>query len=126
LSSSLQQYSLLYFAINGALLTEEASMSIKRASKATLVETVAKGFSGVSPGAAMCQGSINNVIPASGLEFDAGPGIIALQVYTFKAVRSDGKGCVFQGFILDDDASHGVNQNAKYDLNWVGQYPLWQ
>lgn len=127
MSANFQQYSLIFVGVNGALLAEHAEAQFKRASNAKIVETVAKGFAGLSPGAPVCQGRVMNVIPAaSGLEYDAGPVIVSLTVVQLKIVRSDGKGCTFPAFILDDDTSHGVGKAASYDFSFMGSFPAWQ
>jgi hypothetical protein len=126
MAGNFQLYSLIYVAADGALLTEEANCTLKRASNAKVIETVAKGFAGLSPGAAVCHGTVSNVIPAlSGLEYDAGPKIIALTVVNLKFVRADGKGCAFQAFILDDDVAGGVGAASKYDFSFMGRFPQW-
>ena len=127
MSANFQQYSLIFVGVNGALLAEEGEVSMKRASNAKIVETVAKGLAGLSPGAPMAQGRVMSSMPAAtGLEYDAGPVIISLTVVQLKLVRSDGKGCTFPAFILDDDTSHGVGKSAAYDFSYIGAFPTWQ
>jgi hypothetical protein len=124
-------YSLIYVGVSpsaggvATTLCEEANCTLKRAGGAKVIETVAKGFAGLSPGAPVCQGMISNVIPATGLEWDAGPLIVALTVVYLKFVRADGKGCAFSAFIMDDDVSAGVGAASKYDFNFMGAFPQW-
>lgn len=126
MAGNLQLYSLLYARVGGALLTEEASIDFERDGGGNIVKTVAKGFSGISPGSPMCSGRVMNAIPAAGLEYDAGQVIQSYTPVTIGILRSDGKQCVINGFIMKDAHSHAVDQEAKYDFNFVGQYPVWQ
>lgn len=114
------QYTLIYVALDGNVLTEEAKLNIKRSSGGKVVETMAMGFAGVSQGSPIVTGSVSNMIPLAGLEFDAGPYIASLTPISMKVVLSNGLGMVFQAVILDDDASHGVGQAAGYSFNFIG------
>jgi hypothetical protein len=125
-AGSFQQYSLLFCAVNGALLTEEAKLSIKRVSGGKIIETVARGLAGVSPGAPMITGSVSNMIPAAGIEFDAGPYIVGLTPVSLKFVQTNGQGLVGQAIIMDDDTAHGVGIAAGYDFAFVMQWTVWQ
>lgn len=131
MASNFQAYSLLFCSINSATLTEEAKLTLKRVNGAKLVETVLKGLAGVSPGAPMVSGTISNMVPAAGVEFDAGPYIIGNGVnsttpgpipVSMKVVRSDGKGLVFQAILMDDDLAHSVGAAAGYDIAFVGYF----
>lgn len=126
MAGNFQTYTILACAINGALLTEEAKLSMKRANGGKIIETVARGLAGVSPGAPMCTGSISNMVPVAGIEFDAGPYILSLQPVSLKIVQTNGTGCVFQAILMDDETAHGVGIAAGYDFAFVGSYPLWQ
>lgn len=125
MAANLQTYALLYVGINGALLSEETRAQFKRASAGQIVKTVAKGLAGVSPGAALCTGGFSSVVPGSGLEYDAGQVIITLKPVTLKMVQSSGQIANIQAILLDDEMMHGVDQEAKYDINFVGTFPSW-
>ena len=54
-ASSVQLYTLLYVGVNGTLLAEEQEIDISRTTNSQAVATVAKGYAGESPGAAMIE-----------------------------------------------------------------------
>ena len=118
-------YSLIYARIKGALLTEEASISLRRMSNAQVVKTVAKGLAGLSPGAPACEISISNAVPAADLEFDAGPSMLALEEVEF-CVEGFGKQAVFKAWITEDGLEHAVDSPSKYDFKAVGRFPVFQ
>ncbi|HEY2516947.1 MAG TPA: hypothetical protein VGI39_39015 [Polyangiaceae bacterium] len=126
MAGNLQLYSLLYARVNGALLTEEASVDFERDGGGNIVKTTAKGLAGVSPGSSMCSGRVMNVIPATGLEYDAGQVIVTYTPVNIGVIRSDGKQCVVNGFIMKDAHSHATDQEAKYDFSFIGTFPIWQ
>lgn len=127
MSGNFTQYSLIWCAIampgvGSTVLTEEAKVSFKRAGGGKLVETVLKKFAGISPGAPMVTGTISNMIPASGLEVDLGPLIVAYTPVAISMIRTDGKGLNFQAIFLDDDTSHSVGASADYTINFAGYF----
>lgn len=125
MSSNLQAYTLLFQTVNGALLAQEQSVSIDRTTNSQPVSTVAGGYSGESPGAAMMEFSVVNAVPAGGFEFDAGTNMLALipcQLYT---LGPGGKQLKGECFIHADSLRHGVNQVAEYTFRARGKAALW-
>jgi hypothetical protein len=126
LSANLQQYTLLYGTVNGSLLTEEASISVKRASNSSAVNTVAKGYAGESPGAANCTIDVKNAVPAAGFEFDAGPVINGLIPAEIGVVGPGGQRLIVPCFIIEDSIDHSVGSASNYDFQARGRFPLWR
>lgn len=124
--SSPQVYSLLYVTRNNALLSEEGSITINRASNSQPVNTVPKGYAGESPGAPMTEFQVTNAVPASGMEFDAGANIEGLIPAEMGAIRSDGKQLKVKGFIISDSIKHSVNSEVAYDFNFRGGMAQWK
>ena len=118
-------YSLIYVRINGALLTEEASVRLRRMTNAQVIKTVAKGFAGMSPGAPMAEIALSNAIPAADFEFDAGPAMLALETVEV-CLECAGKQAVCKGFITEDGLEHAVDSPSKYDFNIVAKFPVFQ
>jgi hypothetical protein len=118
-AGNLQLYSLLFGAINGTLLAEEQQIDVSRTANAQVVNTVAKGFAGVSPGAAMCEVDVKNAVPSGGFEIDFGPNIAGLIPVSVQVLGPGGKALKSQAFVLSDTIRHGVNQEATYDFKAV-------
>lgn len=114
--SNQQLYTLAYVTINGALLTEHASVTVNRASNAQPVMTVAKGFAGVSPGAPTVKIQVKNAVPAADFEFNGGQHISTLELVEVGLIVA-GKQLVAKGFIMEDTFQHSVNSESNYDFD---------
>ena len=112
---ALQLYSLIAGYVNGSLLAEEGTISIDVDSRAQEINTVAKGFAGLSPGAAKLSIRIDNAIPAAGFELNPGQILRSLTVseFTFFAAGST---LTTKGFVTKYNVTHGVNSDAKLSL----------
>jgi hypothetical protein len=119
MSGNLQLYTLLFGAINGSLLAEEQQIDVSRTANAAIVNTVAKGFAGVSPGAAMTEVDVKNAVPQGGFEIDFGPNIAGLIPVSVQVIGPGGTAMKSQAFVLSDTLRHGVNQEASYDFKAV-------
>lgn len=123
----MQLYSLAQVYINGSLLAEEASVTIDRDTKALPVMTVAKGFSGMSPGAPMMSIQVENGVPAAGFELNPGQfmsisgGLQVVEVSIFAA----GQLLTTKGFVVSDNFQHAVNQEAKLKFSITAQFADW-
>lgn len=122
---SAQLYTSSAVYINSAQLTENASVSIDRDAGFQRVLTIAKGFSGVSPGAKLAMMSISNAVPAAGFEFDPGDvmeGLIPVSVAVFAANST----FITTGFVEKDTFKHAVNQEAMLDISFICQFGKWE
>lgn len=119
--SNPQLYSLIYCTADGKLLTEHASVTISRMSKAQEVNTVAKGWAGVSPGAPAITIQVKNALPAADFELDAGPFIQSLKTVEM-GILAAGRQLVAKGFILEDSLQHSVNSETQYDFTFHGAF----
>ncbi len=111
--------------MDGALMVEEKSISIDRTTNSQPVSTVAKGYAGESPGAAMSEFTVDSAIPAGGFEFDMGKkmaGLITGHLYLLGPGGQQYKGEVF---VIADTVKHGVNQEAAYSFKARGPMTLW-
>lgn len=118
-------YSLAYVTVGGALLTEEASITVHRRTNSNPVNTVAKGYSGESPGAPNCEIQIRNAVPAADFELDPGPYMKSLRVAEIGVIAA-GKQITVPGFIIEDTFQHGVNQEATLEFSFRGVFPDWE
>jgi hypothetical protein len=121
----LSAYSLLFETVDGALLAEEQSITIDRTTNSQAVSTVAKGYAGESPGAAMTEVTVESALPAGGFEFDAFKKMAALIPTNLYTIGPGGKQLKAQVFIISDTVRHGVNQPASYTFKARGTLSAW-
>ena len=114
MAGNLQLYALIFVGIEGTLLVEEQQVDLTRTSNSQPIDTVAKGYSGESPGAARVELDVTNAIPQGGFEFDMGAKIAGLIPVNFQVRGPGGKTNFGTGFVYQDSIQHGVNQEAKY------------
>lgn len=118
--ANVQQYSLLYATVNGALLIEEASINVTRQTRSQEVNTTAKGYAGESPGAVLMEIDITSAVPAAGIEFDAYSAMASLTPVNLGILGPGGKVLKVKGFIISDSIQHSVNSESKYDFKFRG------
>lgn len=123
--ADLQLYTLIYVLADSALLSEEASVSLSRETGSAAAKTVAKGYAGETPGAPMCELQVSNMVPAAGMEFDAGDYMKAMKPIEM-GLLSHGKQLTFKGFIISDATKHSVSGDAGYDFSVRGQFSTWE
>lgn len=101
----------LIFA-DGILLAEAPDFEVSFNTNNQPVVTMAKGFSGVTPGAGQTDVTINEAIPRAGFEID-----FYKRAKDRSAVKITGwrgaKKMQLEGFIMSISEKHGVNQNAS-------------
>lgn len=119
--SNVQLYTLAYCTVNGKLLTEEASLTVNRATNSQPVNTVAKGYSGESPGAPTVEIQVTNAVPAADFELDAG-GFMEALIPCEMGVIVAGKQMMAKGFIVSDSFKHSVNSESNYDFTFRGGF----
>lgn len=112
---ALQIYTLVSCYIDGSGLLEEGSITIDVSSNAQPVNTVGKGFAGMSPGAATVAVSIDSAIPAAGFEFNPGDYTRTLKIVEFTAFAA-GKTMTTKGFLTDYSLTHAVNSESKLSM----------
>ena len=123
-ASNLQIYSLINVFVNGTMAAEEASCSIDQNTNSQIVKTVAKGYAGESPGAAMSECSIEMVNPSAGFELaqvqmlDAMDQLVPVQ-FTFYVASNE---LVFNGFVISRSLSHAVDSESKISFKARGSF----
>lgn len=123
--SGLQLYSLAYVLVDGAILTEEASVTVNRATNSQAVNTVAKGYSGESPGAANCEIQVTNAVPSADFEMNPGKYMKGLKEVEI-GVLVAGKQLTAKGFIISDSFKHSVNNESSLDFSFRGSFGDWE
>lgn len=117
--ANLGLYSILVGVVGGNLLAQEQEIDFSRTANAQQVDTVILGFAGMSPGSPMLEVDVNNAAPQGGLEFDAGPYILALGLVPVQVIGPGGKVMKGDAFIISDNGRHGVNQQMRYNFRMI-------
>ena len=120
-----QLYTLIYALMNGSLLSEEASVSLSRETGSSPAKTVPKGYAGETPGAPMSELQISNMVPAAGMEFDAGQSMATMTPIEM-GLLSHKKQLTFKGFIINDSIKHSASGEASYDFTVRGVFSKWE
>jgi hypothetical protein len=123
--ANLETYTKATVYVNSSLLSEEASVTIKRMSGAQPVKTTAKGLAGFSPGAPMMTISVSNAVPSADFELDPGPMIASIETVEV-TIFAAGRTLTTKGAILDDNFSHAVETASKLDFEFTGQMAQWE
>jgi hypothetical protein len=123
--ANLETYTKAVVYVNSSLLSEEASVTIKRMSGAQPVKTTAKGLSGFSPGAPMMTISVSNAVPSADFELDPGKMIEGVEIAEV-TIFAAGRTLTSKGAILDDNFSHAVETASKLDFEFTGQFAQWE
>ena len=105
--------------VGGVLLAEEQEIDFERTANAQQVDTVIKGFAGLSPGSPMLMVEVMNAAPQAGFEFDAGNYILSLGLVPVQIIGPGGKVMKGDAFIIKDNGKHGVNQQMRYSFSAI-------
>lgn len=116
-----QLYTIIYVLVDSALLSEEASVSVTRATGSSESKTVAKGYAGETPGAPTIEVDVTNMIPAAGIEFNAGKYMSTMTPVEL-GLLSHGQQLTFKGFIVSDSFKHSVNSESSYEFKARGAF----
>jgi len=123
--ANLEIYTKAVVYVNSSVLSEEASVAIKRLSGAQPVKTVAKGLAGFSPGAPMMTISVSNAVPSADFELDPGKMIADLEIVEI-TIFAAGRTLTSKGCILDDNFAHAVETASKLDFEFTGAMAQWE
>jgi hypothetical protein len=122
MAGNLQIYAVVYITIENALITQEASATLRYQTGSQPVLTTPLGYAGESPGAAMCEMEIESAVPFAAVEYDPTRvigGLIPVEI----GYLIGGKTLKSKGFIYEVDYRHAVNQEAKQSLRFRGRPP---
>lgn len=111
--------------VNGRVLAESSSVDVARTSGAQDVETIVKGWAGISPGSKKVDISIDNAVPSLDFELDAGNFFLKDEPVDL-AVYAAGRTMRVKGFFLDDSFNYAVNSNAKLTFKFRGGRAKWE
>lgn len=121
---NLQKYTKAIISVNGTVLSQESSVTVKRTSNSQAVKTVALGYAGESDGAVMTEITISNAVPSVDFELDPGQFINLVEEVEI-SIFAAGRTMTVSGFIIDDNFSHAVDTESKLEFNFRGGPSVW-
>lgn len=124
--SELQLYALAYVLVDGNLLAQEGSVTISRSTNSQAVNTVANGYSGESPGAAMVEIQVTSAVPSADFEMNPGKYMKNLKEVEIGVLGPGSKQLTARGFIISDSFKHSVNAESSLDFNFRGKWKDWE
>jgi hypothetical protein len=123
-ASNIQSYALLFVTADGPLLAQEQHVTVTRSTNSQPVRTVALGYAGESPGAAMLEFDVTSAVPAAGQEFDAGNKMLTLTPTQLFLVGPAGKELKGVVMIYSDVLAHGVDKQVEYSFKARGAFQV--
>jgi hypothetical protein len=120
---------------NDVVLSQEASVTVRTTTGSQAVGTVPLGYAGESPGMQMTEIDVESRVPITpGIELDPSnppgqpsnpAGGIVLAAGTIGIIMA-GKTLKVDGFIIEADYRHALNQESSQTLRFRGGAGLWQ
>lgn len=124
MTSSTQQYTNATIYVDGSLLSEAASVQVTRNNNDQPVTTIARGFAGVSKGAAVTEITVESAVPSADFELNPDKYMETskeVEVTVFAAGRT----LTSKGFIMSDSFQYGVNQSSSLSFQFMGGPAKW-
>src|SRR3990167_10475833 len=100
--SEFQLYAAAAVLVDGLFLTQESSVTVQRSTNSQAVNTVALGYAGESPGAAMVEIDVKNAVPSADFEMNPGKFMKSLKECEIGILGPGGKQLTARGFIISD------------------------
>lgn len=106
-------------------MAEAASVTIRKNPALNPVFTLAKGFAGMSLGAATCEMTIDSAVPAADFEVNPDPYMQKGRIVEVGLVMANRQ---MQGkmFVTGGDYSRAVNQEARLTITLMGPMAPWE
>jgi len=117
--ASLQIYDRGAVFFDGKLLVECVSFTVKSDPKLNPINTMQKGFAGVSPGAEQTDIEVTEALPRAGFDYDALAALQGNDVVEFVCYLGSKK-LKCKGFISGLDMATGVDKGAEVKFNFMG------
>lgn len=122
---ALQKYTQVEVYINGSKLSEATSVSVDFDSKAQIVETLTKGFAGVSDGARAIMISVSNAVPSATFEYDPSTVIKTLEPVEI-TLYAAGKTLATDGVVMKASFGGAVNSPSGISFDVYCTYAVWE
>ncbi len=124
--SEFQLYAQAAVLVDGLFLTQESSVQVARATNSQPVNTVALGYAGESPGAAMVEITVSSAVPSADFELNPGKFMKRLQEVELGILGPGGKQLNARGFIISDNFQHAVNSASSLEFSFRGKMKDWE
>jgi hypothetical protein len=115
------RYARMALIVDSGLQQEVRDVNVNLDSKAQIVETLTKGFSGVTPGAKVIEIEGKWALPVAGQEFDVATAISKLDIHTVQ-VPIGNKTILSTGVFMSGSVSGSVNANTEVSGKFTGTY----
>ena len=123
--SEFQLYASAAVLVEGLFLTQESSVTVARTTNSQAVNTVALGYAGESPGAAMVEITISSAVPSADFELNPGKFMKRNQEVEIGILGPGGKQLTARGFIISDNFQHAVNSASSLEFQFRGKMVDW-
>lgn len=126
--SDLNRYAKFWVTYNGALITEEASLQFSHDPGLQRVDTVCKGFAGVSQGSASMGFTVDSKVPQAGFELvSLDQDALDANIIEIGIIHpGSGKQLMAKGFIMATNGGHAVNSEATISFTALAQYNVFE
>ena len=120
-------YEQVYFYVDGQLDGENTGFKLMLEGDDQPVLTIPKPFAGITPSPKMTRAQVKDVIPPTGMVFDAFESFLLSTVHEFRAVSAaTGKSYTFMGFAQKPSIDAAVGKTVDYDYELIGEASKWQ
>lgn len=117
--SSLQIYERGAVFFGNQLLVECQSVSVNIDPKLNEINTMQKGFAGVSPGSEMVSIDVTEALPRAGIDYDAISALQGVEVVDF-VLFAGAKKFKTKGFINNVKMNFGADRAAEFSFTYIG------
>lgn len=109
--------------INGRLLAEAKSCTVRFRGNNNAVNTMRKGFAGKSDGVRTTEITIENAVPRKGYEFDF-VDYVQTGKYVNVVYRSGGRRHNIQAYVEDAELTNATDRDAGFNVTLTGGRPV--
>lgn len=116
--SSLQIYERGALFANGALLMECQGITVNHDPKLNAINTMQRGFAGVSPGSEEATIDVTEALPRSGVDYDAISAMQGVEIVEM-VLFAGAKKLKYKGFITKVGMTLGADRAAEYSFSMM-------
>ena len=116
--SALQLYERGALFADGALLVECQNITVNHDPKLNVINTMQKGFAGVSPGSEEATIDVSSALPRAGVDYDAisaMQGVEIVEMVLFAAAKK----FKYKGFITKVGMALGADRAAEFSFSMI-------
>lgn len=117
--ASLQTYEKGALFADGQLLVETTNFSVSIDSKAQEINTMQKGFAGMSPGSEMTQVEVTSALPRAGVDYDSLTKLQGLKVVEM-VLFAGAKKWSTKGYVTNMQMQFGADRASEVSFTFKG------